>query len=287
MQQFFSRVLPLAAGILLNAMPATADEKFRVCADPLNPPFSDRNGKGFENKIAELFAKELDKTVEYTWFPQRIGFIRNTLKAKLPDTDEYKCDVVMGVPAGYELTLTTRPYYRSAYVLVYVKNKAWDDLESIEDLANLPPERKKKIRFAMFDRGPGTAWLQQNGMISQSTPYQSMSGDPDNNTAMILEKDLKAGAVDMVIIWGPLAGYIVSASKPGTYGVLPMKSGPGMKFEYSIAMGVRHGDKETKARLDRLIEEKSSEIKQILLGYNIPLLELDNSPEQEREQDDD
>jgi len=62
---------------------ASSGEKFKVCADPLNPPYSSKNGDGFENKIAELFAKELDQDIEYTWLPQRLGFIRNTLNAPL------------------------------------------------------------------------------------------------------------------------------------------------------------------------------------------------------------
>ncbi|MDP3334267.1 MAG: ABC transporter substrate-binding protein, partial [Methylococcaceae bacterium] len=109
------------------AFSASAEEKFKVCADPLNPPYSSKNRDGFENKIAELFAKELKQPIEYTWFPQRIGFIRNTLNASVDenavDSTEFKCDIVMSVPAGSDLTLTTAPYYNSTYVLLIAQGR--------------------------------------------------------------------------------------------------------------------------------------------------------------------
>ena len=253
---------------------AETEKTFRVCADPKNPPFSDRQGNGFENKIAELFAKELGQTVAYTWFPQRIGFIRNTLKAKkVPDKDIYKCDVVMGVPAGYELTLTTEPYYRSTYVLVYAKNRGWDDIKSPNGVLNLDAARKEKLRIAMFDRGPGTAWIVNNGLVDQGVPYQSMTGDPDTNSAMTIEKDLQAGAIDMAIVWGPIAGYLLSNSEPGSFAALPMQSVPGLKFDFPMSMGVRHADKAGRDRLNRLIADKADEIKAILVEYNVPLVD--------------
>ena len=100
---------------------AYAEDKFRVCADPLHPPYSTKAKDGFENKIAELFAKELNQELEYYWFPQRIGFIRNTLKSQIDDTDQYKCDVVMGLPVGFDFAKTTKPYYHSTYVLIIAK----------------------------------------------------------------------------------------------------------------------------------------------------------------------
>src|SRR5581483_5146319 len=74
----------------------------RVCADPNNLPFTNRKGEGFENAIAELVARDLGRRLEYCWQPQRRGFIRTTLKAGL-------CDVVMGVPAQFDMALPTKP----------------------------------------------------------------------------------------------------------------------------------------------------------------------------------
>lgn len=267
---------------------ATAEEKFKVCADPLNPPYSTKNKDGFENKIAELFAKELGQTVEYTWLPQRIGFIRNTLNAPLKDTDvdsnEYKCDVIMGVPAGYELTLTTSPYYQSTYVLLIAKGRGWDDITDAAQLADLPLKRQEALKIAMFDRGPGTTWMQKNGLLDVGIPYQSMSGDGENNVAMQIEKDLKAKKIDMVILWGPMAGYVVAQSPKNSYSMIPMKSTPDMKFEFAMAMGVRNGDKARKEALDKLIADKADKIRAIMAGYNFPLLPL---PKQAVRKDDD
>ena len=209
----------ILAGLCLAAiiLPASAEEKFKVCADPLNPPYSTKNKDGFENKIAELFAQELGQKVEYTWFAQRIGFIRNTLTAPVNEWDasgdEFKCDIVMGVPAGYDLTLTTAPYYKSTYVLLIAKGRGWDDIKDAAQLTELPLQRQEALKIAMFDRGPGTTWLQQNGLLDQGIPYQSMSGDSENNTAMQIDKDLKAKKIDMVILWGPMAAY-VACTKP-------------------------------------------------------------------------
>ena len=250
-----------------------ADGNFRVCADPVNPPFSDKARQGFENKIAELFAKTLGQTIEYTWFPQRIGFIRNTLKAKLPNSDEYKCDVVMGVPTGYELTTTTDSYYRSVYGMVYRNGQGWDDVKDPVDLTTLSSERKNKLRIAMFDRGPGTAWIVKNGFVEQGVPYQSMTGDPNINTTLTIERDLNDGKIDMAILWGPMAGHLISNSPPGSYTFLPMQSTPGMKFDFAISMGVRFGDKERKTTLNQLIAQNTDQIRTILKSYNVPLVD--------------
>lgn len=269
--------LTAMAALCLTTSISIAAEKFKVCADPLNPPYSTKKQDGFENKIAELLAKELGQTVEYTWFPQRIGFVRNTLMASVKedavDSTDFKCDVVMGLPTGYDLTETTIPYYRSTYVLLIAKGRGWDDITlDAAQLTNVPPERQDRLKIAMFDQTPGTIWLQKSGLLEYGIPYQSMSGDDDNNTAMQIDKDLKAKKIDMVIIWGPMAGYIISQSPKNSYTVIPMKSSPGMQFDFPMSMGVRKSDKERKAVLDRLILKKAKEIKAIIAKYNIPLL---------------
>lgn len=273
-------ITKILAGLCLAAMilPASAEEKFKVCADPLNPPYSTKNKDGFENKIAELFAKELGQKVEYTWFAQRIGFIRNTLTAPVnewdAESDKFKCDIVMGVPAGYDLTLTTAPYYKSTYVLLIAKGRGWDDIKDAAQLTELPLQRQEALKIAMFDRGPGTAWLQQNGLLDQGIPYQLMSGDSENNTAMQIDKDFKAKKIDMVILWGPMAAYVAAQSPKNSYIMIPMKSTPGIKFDFAMAMGVRNGDKARKAELDKLIATKSDKIQAIIANYNIPLLPI-------------
>ena len=260
------------------------DTKFRVCADPLNPPYSSKKLDGYENKIAELFASQLDQEVEYYWFPQRIGFVRNTLKAKINEqSKQFKCDVIMGVPAGFDFTATTNSYYHSSYVLLIAKGRGWDEITIPEQLRSLPLGQQKALKIAMFDRGPGTAWLQASGLLEQGVPYQTMTGDDKNNTAMMIERELQVGHIDMVILWGPMAGYIMSHN-PGAYKMLTMKSALNMKFDYSMAMGVRYGDNARKAQLNTLISKNQSEINKILQSYHIPLLPI---PEKKPRKDDD
>lgn len=249
-------------------------EKFRVCADPLHPPYSTKAQDGFENKIATLFANELGQELEYYWFPQRIGFIRNTLKSQIGDTEQYKCDIVMGLPVGFDFAKTTKPYYHSSYALVIAKGRGWDDITSPSQLSNLSLQREESLKIAMFDRGPGTTWLQKQGLLDQGIPYQTMTGDDENNIAMQIEKDLKAKKIDMVILWGPMAGYVTSQSPKGSYNVIPMTSAPTMKFDFSMAMGIRYGDNKRKAMLEKLMDTHKDKIQAIISEYNVPLLPI-------------
>lgn len=268
----------------LSSATVNAQEKFRVCADPVNPPYSTQDGKGYENKIAALFAEQLGQELEYTWLPDRIGFIRNTLKAENDNGEGFKCDVVMGVPAGFDLTDTTKPYFHSTYVLLIAKGRGWDDIKDSSQLANLALERQEKLKIAMFDRGPGTEWLQRNGLLEQGVPYQSMTGDAEHNTAMQIAQDLHDKKIDMVILWGPMAGYVQSQAKKNSYIAIPMPSSKGLKFDFSIAMGVRQRDGKRKQQLNELIDKNREKIQTIISEYQIPLLPI---PPQHEVKDDD
>jgi quinoprotein dehydrogenase-associated probable ABC transporter substrate-binding protein len=276
------KITPLVTRVCLAMIvftaQAQAEEKFKVCADPLNPPYSTQKQDGFENKIAELFAKKLGQTLEYTWFAQRIGFIRNTLTAPVNDADvdskNFKCDVVIGVPDGYDLTLNTKPYYQSTYVLLIAKGRGYDEIKDAAQLAALPLPEQEKLKIAMFDKGPGTTWLQKHGLLDQGISYQSMSGDNENNVAMQIDKDLKAKKIDMVILWGPMAAYVASQSPENSYALIPMQSTPELKFAFAMAMGVRKPDKDRKEILDKLITDNAAEIQAIIESYHIPLVPL-------------
>jgi quinoprotein dehydrogenase-associated probable ABC transporter substrate-binding protein len=268
-----SRLL-MTATLAVSTISVNAQDKFRVCADPLNPPYSTKDQTGYENKIAALFAEKLGQELEYTWLPERIGFIRNTLKAENDNGEGFKCDVVMGVPAGYDLTDTSKPYFHSTYVLLIAKGRGWDDIKDSAQLANLPLDRQEKLKIAMFDRGPGTEWLQKSGLLEQGIPYQSMTGDSEHNTAMQIEKDLRAKKIDMVILWGPMAGYVQSQAPKGSYIAIPMQSSPGLKFDFSIAMGLRQGDNKRKQQLNELIDKNLDKIQAIIASYDIAVLPI-------------
>ena len=253
------------------------DKVLRVCQDPNNLPFSNRSQAGFENKIAALFARELGWKLETTWFPQRIGFIRNTLRAREEHADRFKCDLVTGVPAGFDMAATTHPYYHSSYALAYVKGrgKGLDGVHGLDDVLALEPGQRRKLRFGVFTASPLTDWLLQNDLMGQVDWYQSQSGDAERYPGEVIERDLASGKIDLAFVWGPIAGYFARNTRSAPIVAVPLASRPGMKLDFEIAMAVRHGDKEFRQRIDRLITANQARIDAILTDYGVPLLDLD------------
>ena len=250
-------------------------EALWVCADPFNLPYSNKDSEGFENKIAELFAADLGLPVKYEWFPQRMGFIRNTLKAEGND-GKYKCDLVLGVPDRFELAATTKPYYASTYAFVYSKGRGLASVKTAADIKKLSDEQKQAIRVGAFDRGPGQLWLFKNGLFSQMRPYMAQSGDVRTNPIDIMD-DIVANKIDATVIWGPIAGYYAKKHSDKNLVAVPLPSGkdnPEMKFNYNMAMAVRYGENEWKARVNRFIDENNEKILSILEDYGIPLGEI-------------
>jgi mxaJ protein len=273
--------LALAAVAHADAPPATApssENVLRVCADPNNMPLSNRKGEGYENRIAELLARDLGWKLEYTWFPQRMGFIRNTLRAREPDQDHFKCDVVIGVPVGYELTLTTPAYYRSTWAMVIPKGKGLDNIHTPDDLLKIDPAQLKKLRFGLVGRSPPTDWLLKNNLLDQAVPFTTQSGDPEAYPGEMIDKELTAGHIDIAFAWGPIAGYFAKHSKAPGMWVAPFPLSQDIKFDYKIAMGVRFGEKEWRDRIAGLIAHDQKEIDAILLSYGVPLLDDQGNP---------
>jgi len=270
----------LGLGILLvAALPRwlfAQDDVLRVCQDPNNLPFSNLAGEGFENKIAELFAAKLGWKLEYFSFPQRMGFIRNTLRFKLPG-EQYRCDLVIGVPAAYDQVSPTRPYYRSTYVMVYPQGGKLEGVRSVQDLSSLPPEKLRGLRIGVFDRSPASDWLLKHGLLDQAVPYRMLNADPEYYPGAIIEKDLSQGKIDAAIVWGPIAGFFAKRVSQPRLVLVPLGSEPPTRLDYQIAMGVRFGEPEWKATVERLIAENKDAIEQILRNYNVPLLNADGA----------
>jgi len=244
---------------------------FRPCIDPSNLPFANDKGEGFENRIAELFAGKLGLPVQSYSFPQRMGFIRNTLRYKLPGQD-FRCDIVMSVPADYDQAWSTAPYYRSTYALVYPRGKGLDKVRTGSDLFALPSDVRDKLTIGIYDKSPASVWLAKHGMEAQAKPYQMLSPDPDQYPGSIIDKDLAQGKIDAAIVWGPIAGYYAKRVTSVPLVVIPLKSEPGVKFDYEIAMGVRYGEREWKATVEKLISENQATITAILREYGVPLV---------------
>ena len=268
--------LGAAAAIAVGGGVAGAERAaFKVCADPHYLPWSNERQEGFENRIASLLAGELELPVEYTWFPQRMGFIRNTLRAR-GDDGEYKCDVVMGLPTGYELAITTRPYYHSTYSLVYVKGRGLDDVRSPADLLALDSVRRDKLRFGLAERNPGTLWLARHGLLDRlEIAYASQHGDPEVHPGQLEQEDLLAGKIDVTIMWGPIAGYFARSNPDVPIVVIPMATEPGVHLHFGISAGVRFGQKAQKEELQGLLDRNAEAIEAILREYGVPLVDAD------------
>ena len=129
-RRIFFLLLTLIARSVLADGHLPDPEYFKVCADPYMLPMSNKDGEGYENKIAELLANKLGLKLKYEFFPQRMGFIRNTLRAESNSGLGYKCDIVINVPSGFELAATTDPYYTTSYALIYAKGR---NLDSVTD----------------------------------------------------------------------------------------------------------------------------------------------------------
>ena len=267
-------------GLVLTVLAACATAQdvssprtaLRVCQDPSNLPFSNLKGEGIENRIADLFGKALGLPVTYYSFPQRLAFIRNTLKFKLPGED-YVCDIVIGVPAGYDQVSVTKPYYRSTYALVFPKGKGMDQVASADDFLKLDSAKLSKLRIGIYDRSPASDWLNKHKLVDQGVAYPIMNADPAQYPGEIIEKDLAAGKIDVAIVWGPIAGYFAQRVKTPALAVVPLKSEPGVRFDYQMAMGVRYGERAWKQQIEGLLESKGPEIQAILREYGVPLVD--------------
>jgi mxaJ protein len=245
---------------------AKPSRELRVCADPNNLPFSNERREGFENRIAELIGTELGAAVHYTWWPQRRGFIRNTLAA-------HKCDLVMGITTGAERVLTTRPYYRSSYVFVYRKDRHLK-VRSLDD----PALRKLRIGVQLvgddYANTPPVHALSRRGIVGNLVGY-SVFGDysQENPPARIIDGVI-AGDVDLALAWGPLAGYFAQRSAVAleVIPISPAFDPPTLRFTFDISLAVRPGEENLKEELEGVLTRTQSKIDSILTQYGVPLI---------------
>ncbi|HZZ60446.1 MAG TPA: substrate-binding domain-containing protein [Roseiarcus sp.] len=238
---------------------------FRACADPRNLPFSNEAGEGFENKIAELFAKKLGKSVAYTFYPGATGFIRNTLNA-------HRCDVVLGIAQGVDIVQPTSPYYRTSYVAAYRKGGPLDGLDSLSD------PRLKTAKIGIVAGTPPATSLAANGLLGNIKSYALVVDTRFDSPTREMMDDLDRGEIDVALLWGPIAGYYGLKAKTPTTVVPLLKEQNGPHMVYRIVMGVRHSDQNWKRTLNKLISDNQSEIDAILRSYGVPLLDENDQP---------
>jgi quinoprotein dehydrogenase-associated probable ABC transporter substrate-binding protein len=248
-----------AAG--LGAAIELVDPKvFRVCADPNDMPFSNEKQEGYEQRLAELLAGKLGKTVSYTYFPQVTGFVRHTL-------GEYKCDVIMSYAQGDTLVQNTNAYYSTAYALVFKPGTGLDDVKSLAD-----PILKEKV-IGIVARTPPATNMAMNGLMGKARPYPLFVDTRLGTSAEAMIKDLEAGEIDVAILWGPLAGWHARQANPPLTVVPLLQEKGGSKMVFRITMGVRPSDQEWKRQLNKLIQENQKDIDKILTDFGVPLID--------------
>jgi mxaJ protein len=256
--------LAFALIVAAAARAATPKPELRVCANPNDLPFSNTQGQGFENKLAEMVARALGESVRYTWTDEHEHFIRKTLVAG-------KCDVLMGVPAGFDEVETTRPYYTSGYVFVSRTDRGLH-LSSMRD----PRLRTLKIGLHVIgdDNTPPMEALSRQGITQNIAGYMIFRDAEAKGRSRLID-DVAAGKIDIAAVWGPLGGYYARRAN-APLAVTPITDTAGfgpLVFQYAVGMGVRKGNEALKGRLNAVIARRGPEIRNLLRRYGIPVVE--------------
>ena len=246
------------------ADPAPADV-LRVCADPDNLPYSHADGSGFEDRIARLLAQELGMQLQYAWLPNRRGFVRKTMGAGL-------CDVMMGVPVGFERAQLTQPYYRSSYVWVQRADEG-------PPPAGFDDPRLKRLRIGLQMIGDDMATSPPGFALARHAPGASVTGFPvpgEKPAAQRMVEAVAARELDGALLWGPQAGYFAQRS-PVTLRISRMPAPADLPsaqtFEFAIALGVRRGVSGLRERLEQALQRRRADIRAILAEHGVPLVE--------------
>src|SRR5262245_19832742 len=253
----FAPPLCAAEGHRVDLVNRTA---LRVCADPANLPFSNDKGEGFENKIAEIVAADLKVPVEYTWFPQATGFIRQTLFSK-------RCDVVIGYAQGDDLVLTTNHYYRSAYALVYRAGAGLDGVDSLAD------PRLKDKRIGVVAGTPPSSIMARLDLIALAKPYPLVVDRRYDSPGERMIEDIRSGEIAAGVLWGPMAGYFAGKGGDKLVVVPLLKEGGSPRMAYRITFGVRNLEDDWKHQLNDVIAKRQGDIDEVLLRFGVPLLD--------------
>ena len=242
----------------------------RVCADPDNMPLSNQKGEGFEQKIAELVAKEWNAKIEYAWWPVRRGFFARALNGRY-------CDVAIQAPAGFDMAAVTRPYFRSGYVFVTRKDSGLD----IRSLAD-PRLKKLKIGVNLLnsdaENTPPAMALSRYGVVGNLIGFSTFYTDaerPEDIVNAVAKKD-----IDLAIVWGPIAGYFAKVS-PVPLSLVPLAERDSLSdfpFRFDIGMGVRRRDRVLRDSLQTVLDRRAPEIQAILKDYGVPTFPIAAAP---------
>jgi mxaJ protein len=245
----------------------------RVCADPDNMPLSNQKGEGFEQKIAELVAKEWNAKIEYAWWPVRRGFFARALNGRY-------CDVAIQAPAGFDMAAVTKPYFRSGYVFVTRKDSGLD-------IKSLADPRLKKLRIGVnllnsdAENTPPAMALSKYGVVGNLRGYSTFYTDTERPEDIV--NDVAKKAIDVAIVWGPIAGYFAKQSAVPLL-VVPLAERDSLSdfpFRFDIAMGVRRRDRVLRDSLQTVLDRKAPEIQAILKQFGVPMFPIPPEPKPE------
>ena len=255
----------IAAAIALTAVQPVTARELKVCADPNNMPFSNKAREGFENKIVELVAKDLGATVRYTWWAQRRGFVRNTLKTG-------DCDVWPGVAAGMDMLTTTQPYYSSSYVFVTRKADGLN-INSFDD----PRLKTLTVGVQMVGNDamntPPAHALARRGITDNVRGFMLYGDYREPNPPAAIVNAVAERQIDIAVAWGPMAGYFAGREKPAleVSRIAVPFDGPGWPMGFDIAMGVRKGNAALAEEIDAVLKQEAVPITHVLESYGVPL----------------
>jgi mxaJ protein len=252
-----------AGAFAVRAEPVGAAPVLRVCADPDNMPFSNKQGEGFENKLAQLIAERLGDKLEYTWFAEKTGYVPNTM-------GENACDLVMGYAQGTGLIEDTNPYYHTSYVLITREDDA--DLKDVESLSD---PRLKQKRIGLFARTPPASILAMHGLTAHAKPFESTADESQTKAAQAMIAEVASGELDAGLLWGPVGGYYAQRADVPLRVTPLVKESAGPTTFYGITMGVRPDEPTFKHEINKVLAENQHDINVILQGYNVPLLDRD------------
>jgi len=256
----FPNVLATLA-LLLPFVGSSFAAELRVCADPDSLPTSNRQLQGYENRIAQVVARDLHATLSYEWQRMGRGFVSNVL-------NRGKCDVLLGVPSNFSSVLTTEPYYRSSYVFVTRRDHHLQ-LQSFD----APALRKLKVGVQVLGEEyapPGQA-LGRRGLFANIVVFDT----PATSAASMIDAVVHR-RIDTAVLWGPQAGYYARRyARQVELTPTPASDSARIPLQFSISMGVRKIDRELRDRLSAALQRNKPEIERILRSYGVPL--IDNS----------
>ncbi len=256
--------IPLTAAdhtALKKAAHARRVPSLRVCGDPGNLPLSDINRAGYQNKIIEMVAAEMETTVSYFWRPYlERGITRQTFESG-------DCDVLLDLPLGFERVLTSEPIYRTTYVLAYRNDRGWK-------IQNLDDPRLKDLAIGTFQTSGLRAALVKRGIqnnIRLHVLSHNADLNPENQPYKQVEQVVQ-GKLDVAGVWGPFAGWMQKNGAPLIVEPVNLWEDE-IPLEFDLAIGLRKFDWVLKYKFDLALDARKADIDKILHDYGVPLVQ--------------